>query len=163
MEHRAFIFDWPTFEKELLPALAAGLEGDRGPLEEFVAEQRGLLVDPSTAEPVNGLQLETVGVDRLGEIAMTRYYDPTADHGFGAQWDAIEGSLGEQERALLLGEPISVAGRTFSEGTVFQSNGRVRLSYKRVRELDRPELRAFGRTLRIAGVSQRGLMVRVEP
>jgi hypothetical protein len=162
MGHRAYIFDWPSFENELLPAIAAGLEGDVDSLKAFVADQRGLLVDPATAEPLGDLELEAADVDRLGQIAMTRFYDPTADHGLGRAWDELVSSLSDEELKLLLGEPVKVARRTFCEGTVFQSNGRVRISYKKLRELDRPELRSFARTLRIAGVSQRGLMVRVD-
>ena len=161
MGHHAFIFDWPTFERELLPAISAGLAGDLEPLRGFARDQRGLLVNPLNGEPITEQDLHSEDVDWLGEIAMTRYFDPTADHGLGTSWETLIQALDADQQQLLLGEPISVEGRSFSPGTVFQSNGRVRLAHRQLKELGLAELRGFVRTLRIAGVSQRGLMVRL--
>jgi hypothetical protein len=53
MEHKAYTFDWSSFEGELAPALYAALKScDLNHLVAFIAAQRHRLTDPNEGDPL---------------------------------------------------------------------------------------------------------------
>lgn len=107
MEHKAFAFDWLSFESELRPILEASLAGGTGEsLCAFIDRHQRELVDPYEGKPIQGnwrSTLESGHVQELGDFALTKFYDPTEDYGLGAAWLRIDDSLPDAIRAALLG------------------------------------------------------------
>ena len=85
MSHKAFAFDWRTFERELLPVLVHALSTDSGDgLVRFVDSNITHCTDPYEGEPLLPNWKDSLGtgdVQELGDYALTKYYDATDDCG----------------------------------------------------------------------------------
>ena len=92
MVHKAFLFDYESFERELRMALEVALEsGECTGLLCFINDNRARLKDPNEGEPLaeNWMDLiETEDAHQFGDFALTKFYDPRTDIGLGAQWEA---------------------------------------------------------------------------
>lgn len=97
MEHKAFVFDFKTFDSELRPLLEDALSsGDITSLIRFIEEHINVLTDPYEGEPL-GEQWESLieqrDVDQYGDFALTKYYNAADDIGLGSAWDQIQEAI----------------------------------------------------------------------
>jgi hypothetical protein len=82
--HKAFVFDEAAFRRDLAPILD---RHDDTALEHFISDQRARLRNPR-----NGVHIESDwrddaafdGFGRRATLALTAYYDPTANIGLGS-------------------------------------------------------------------------------
>lgn len=129
MSHKAYAFDWYAFESdELHRLLLVALDsGDPPALAQYIDAHREKIKDPYDGRPIGeGWQamLENRDVQEYGDFALTRFYDPTNDHGIGHPWLEIDAKLAEQDRAALLGFSLGPAGHEFDpgrQGSYFQT------------------------------------------
>src|SRR5437762_1246641 len=97
MEHKAFPFDYWSFDKELRPLVERSLAtGESELLRSFIALHWRTLKDPYEGRPLS-LQweeiLETRDPHQYGDHALTKYYDPTNDIGLGPLWDEVQKAI----------------------------------------------------------------------
>src|SRR6187455_1169828 len=109
-DHKAFAFDWMAFSNELLPWLSAALARvDRDTLAAFVDANVSVCRSPYDGQPLSlawrGM-LEANDVQELADFALTKYYDPTDDHGLSDGWMEIDEDLTPDVRTALLGQAI---------------------------------------------------------
>ena len=122
MQHRAFLFDYARFTAELEPMLDEALRtGHLKRLARHLDEVEAELSDPEEGEPFEGgwrTWLESGDVHELGDIALTRFYDPGDDLGLGDDWlgarDALVSRL--DTTFPVLGRFIGPADRPFDPG-----------------------------------------------
>jgi hypothetical protein len=136
MEHKAFVFDYKAFAKELKPLLEKALtNSDNKELIQFIEENREALKDPDTGEPLEEDwqdQVEDDDPHRYGDLALTRYYDPEDGIGLAYDWmdldDELQAELGN-DRAVALGDPCGPKDNHFDPGKMgsyFQSPDKVK-------------------------------------
>jgi hypothetical protein len=166
MSHKAFIFDWDAFQRELAPLLEASLgDGDSTRLIEFGERYRHSLCDPYEGDPLGGEWAGRLGVGDVHEVAdfvLTRYYDPTADGGLGEAWLGLEEHLDAEQRMAILGKPFGPARAAFDPGRMgsyFQDRETARRSLEVLQHLKGPELADFISLLERAVTSAKGLYV----
>jgi len=139
MDHRAFVFDYEAFVRELRPQLFQLVEGEPAALDEFIDSHWPLLKHPQTRVPLHQQWRDVLTNPGIkGEAALTRYYDPDGDIGLHDDWmrtlkllDHLLPSGG----SVTLGEPIEHHGRAFDprlQGTFFQSPALVRSNLARL-------------------------------
>jgi len=111
MEHKAFVFDFRSFEKELRLILERALSSnDSSELLQFIEDHRASLKDPYEGEPLEeGWRGMAEGQDaqQWGDFALTKYYEPGNDLGLGRNWEVLQSEL-----LAKLGKDQSVLGRT---------------------------------------------------
>jgi hypothetical protein len=109
--HKAFEFNWPAFSDEMLPWLSEALAADDCErLSAFVDANVSACRNPYDEEPLplNWREMLEVGdAQELADFALTKYYDPTDDHGLGDAWMELDGALPSDMRAALLGQAIA--------------------------------------------------------
>jgi hypothetical protein len=166
MSHKAFVFDWEMFGRELAPLLAASLEdGDTVRLVEFGDRHRHFLRDPYKGERLGENWPGSLGVGGIQEVAdfvLTRYYHPTEDGGLGEAWQEIDARLAAEQRLALLGQTFGSEESLFDPGKMgsyFQDCDTARKSLELLRRADRPELSGFLSLLEKAVSSAKGLYV----
>ena len=123
MEHRAYIFDYCAFDRELRAVLVHALEaGDWSDVHRFVDTHRSSLANPYDGQPLEQDWRTAVASARpevSGAVALTKYYDPVANIGLHAEWRDVFDAL-EQAAAgggsIMLGDPIVGGGRVFDPG-----------------------------------------------
>jgi hypothetical protein len=82
--HKAFVFDEAAFRRDLAPLLD---RHDDTALEHFIDDHRGRLRSPRTGAALEqGWRDDTAydGFGRRAALALTAYYDPTANIGLGS-------------------------------------------------------------------------------
>jgi len=93
MEHKAFLFDTQTFNRELNPLiLDAGLRNNPEPLRNFIDNNIGRVYSLYTEELLDANwkeELENGGVQELADFALTYYYSLDDDRGLSYFWDAL--------------------------------------------------------------------------
>lgn len=144
MSHKAFAFDWQAFQPDELPGLlTSALEtGDPSRVLAYVERNRAVLKDPYEGDPLGEGWKDQLGnrdVHEYGDYALTRFYDPAADHGLGYCWNEIDDTLPDEDRKVLLGSPLGPGHNRFDPGrygSYFQTPGQVVESLARVREFD---------------------------
>lgn len=130
MEHKAFVFDFDGFTRELEGILLEALETDDvSGLKSFINDNLESLKDPYEGEPLDSdyeSMMESKDVETFGDFALTKYYDPQEDIGLGYEWD-IADKLPEnsfQNGSPILGTPLGTAPAIFDPGKMgsyFQS------------------------------------------
>lgn len=144
MEHRAFVFDYQAFETELKEPLVEALStGSTKWLAQFIETNRKQLTDPYEGKPLSPKWhslMESGDVQEYGDFALTRYYDPQDDIGFGAAWSTVEEQLSEYlgDASLVLGHAEGPASCLFDpgrSGSYFQSPEEVARNLRTLREL----------------------------
>ncbi|WP_239342232.1 hypothetical protein [Frankia sp. CiP3] len=92
-QHRAFALDYGGFQGELAPILRRALDtGDLAPLVAFIDTHRDRLRDPDTGTPLDShwrAAESAADAHRLGDLALTAYYDPAEDIGLGDGWEEV--------------------------------------------------------------------------
>lgn len=136
MEHKAFVFDFEAFDRELRPILEAALHsGDPAGAVAFIAANLHDLLDPYEGEPLPDdweSTIEVPDVHQYGDFALTKYYDPAADIGLGAEWMDLQDRLAASPDGVespLLGFVIGPRHAPFDPGKMgsyFRSAAQVR-------------------------------------
>ena len=166
MEHKAFAFDWTSFDRDLRPILVNALQ-DAEPthLVRFVDDNLDLLSDPYEGErlqPDWKTQLQNVhDVQELGDFALTRYYDPASDAGIGGAWLDLDGSI-EKLRDKMLGQSIGPPDNLFDPGRMgayFQTPELVSELSVAVQRIEHPCFVDFRAMLQVAVANGSGLYV----
>ena len=122
MEHKAYAFDYATFERELRPILEQALtSGDCRGLVAFIEENRDELTDPYEGEPLGDDWLdlvETADAHQYGDFALTKYYDVLEDGGLGGNWSEAQDALPvtKSGHSPLLGHTLGPAQTPFDPG-----------------------------------------------
>ena len=166
-DHKAFSFNWSGFQSELAPLLSRSLSaGDSTGLVAFVEAHLTSCSNPydgEQLEPGWNQLLEVGDIQELADFALTKYYDPAADHGLSGAWAKVELDLPPPARLALLGEAFSSASDVLFDpgrmGSYFQSPSRAQESLFVLQELDRPEIGEFVGFLRRIVAESNGLYV----
>jgi hypothetical protein len=164
MDHKAFAFDWNSFERDLLPILIGSLaSGDGESIRAFIQEHRKRLLDPYEGNPLPDdwiSLLETGDVQELSDFALTLYYHPSEDQGVGPAWSQLVQQLPTEIQASLLGDPIGTTTGRFDPGRMgsyFQTPEQVQDSIRALSENGRSDLAHYRRLLEECKSSQLGL------
>jgi hypothetical protein len=139
MEHKAFLFDYESFDGELRALLEnALLSGDSTGLVSFINANLGSLKDPYEGEPLaDDWQdlIETQDAHQYGDFALTKYYDPKADTGLGADWDEVQQMIAADPlmtESPVLGSTVGPPDDPFDPGKMgayFQTKQQVQRNY----------------------------------
>jgi hypothetical protein len=174
LNHKAFVFDYHLFQRELRPMLEAALaSGAVAPLRQFMKENLPYLKDPDEGTPLEEgweQRLETRDVDQYGDIALTKYYSPDLDGGIGSAWAELDVCLAAMNLASsTLGATIGNGQGRFDPGKIgsyFQSPDDVHRNLKALREASAempaellPSLSSFITLLQNAMEKRAGLYV----
>jgi hypothetical protein len=134
MDHKAFLFDFDRFDRELRPLLESALwTGDFCAMISFIDEYRANLRDPYEGEPLGEdwrNMLEVEDAHQFGDFALTMYYDPRENIGLGGKWERIQDLVaGDGPGSSILGSPMGPSKAPFDPGKMgsyFQSANQVR-------------------------------------
>lgn len=150
MDHKAYAFNWPRFEKELSAILFRALQTER-PDDEligFIDTNLGELSNPYEGGPLDELwrrDLIHSDAHELGDIALTRYYDVWNVKGV-PNWMDLSETLPKEAQLALLGEPFGNEGFYFDPGKMgsyFQTPAQTMASLAILRQLNHAELNGF--------------------
>lgn len=123
MEHKAFLFDYDSFDRELRAILEDGLRtGDHHVLVSFINSNLRNLCDPYEGEPLGTdweAMIETLDSHQYGDFALTKYYKPTDDIGLGAAWENLQELISNDPlltESPILGSTIGPKDAPFDPG-----------------------------------------------
>lgn len=151
-EHKAFVFDYSNFEKELMDVLTNSLESsDVDDLRKFIEQNLSSLKDPYEGELLGSdwqSLVEVHDAHQYGDFAITKFYDPASDLGVGYRWEELSDLICRElhsEESVLLGKVIGPESNPFDPGKLgsyFQSSQEVAASIDKLKTLilGRPEL-----------------------
>jgi hypothetical protein len=112
MEHKAFEFDWDSFDKELLSILIPSLQiEDCEPIISFIKSNQHLISDPYEGSKLDvgwEEKLSSLPILDIADHALTKYYSVNKDIGLGDSWLAINEYLSQREIDALLGSSFKV-------------------------------------------------------
>lgn len=160
MDHKAFAFDHRGFAEGLRGQLLEAMRtGDCEPLRALIDREPSAYQHPDEPGPLDPEWESIIGtndVHALGDVALTKYYEPMDDIGVDGDWMALDDILVRfGMRALLLGEPLGSreAGGYFDPGKMgsyFQTEADVRSNLRRLDEARRqhPDLVEKTRSVR---------------
>jgi hypothetical protein len=144
------VFDCDGYERELRPILDESLRGGSlEPLRAFIQRHREALKNPHDGQPLAEdweSRLGSRDAHQYGDLAMTRFYEPSSNVGLGEEWDATEDVLtGVGVRgAILLGKLIGPRENLFDprefQVCYLQSARMVQENSRRLEELLRRRL-----------------------
>ena len=150
MEHNAFVFDYDSFDAELVPLLKNVLyTHDVEPLTHFIDTNLAHLSLPLDGNPLDISWrdgLTEYSVNSCGALALTHYYSPLDNVGLLFEWDDLWDFLDEYGLSeIMLGTPLSrrlVGFYPMGEYSYVQSPEEVTENLKRLEELykDNPEI-----------------------
>ena len=131
IEHKAFIFDYDTFAKELAEILENAIANDEcHQLIAFIENNLPYLKHPDEGEPLNYCWkkvIEIGDVNEYGDFAITKYYNPDDDIGLGYNWMQLDDLLLQElniDTSPLLGRILGSSENYFDpgkQGSYFQS------------------------------------------
>ena len=109
--HRAFAFNWESFDTSLRPMLEYALtNSSRDILVDFVDRNRDRLVDPYDGLPLPPswqLLMENPNdIHTIGDFCLTRFYDPKRDHGISERFETVSALLSDNEVRCLCGHVL---------------------------------------------------------
>lgn len=173
MEHKAFIFDHQSFEKELRETLEEALaNGNCENLVAFIHENKESLSDPYEGDPLEDdweSMIEVEDAHQYGDFALTRYYSPQDDIGLSSSWNVVQEivtGIGNVATSPILGSTIGSESDPFDPGkagSYLQSAEEVRESLAVLRALaethQSEELSEAVALLQAASESGKGLYV----
>ncbi len=167
MAHKAFRFDWLGFQRELAPLMYEALSsGSPEKLLRFVDANLTSCSSPYDGDRLDSRwrqKMETADLQEVANFALTRYYDPDADHGLSDAWIDEDASLPPAAREALLGTAFGPSADALFDpgrmGSYFQSPEQVRASLAALEGLERPRLVAFGELLKAAVADAKGIYV----
>ena len=143
MEHKAFIFDYDRFERELLLVLRDALATNEcSALISFIRQNIDSLTDPFEGEPLadnwEGM-IETEDAHQYGDFALTKYYDPSDDIGLGSVWQTVQEYVpADRSISPILGCIVGSSEGPFDPGKMgsyFQNNEQVAESLEFLQQL----------------------------
>jgi hypothetical protein len=143
MDHKAYPLDHDAFQRELAPLLSHAVQtGEIDELRTFVERNLAVLKDPDEGGPLGPDWLSLVqpplpnrpdlAVQRWGDLALTKFYDPADESGLSIEWLEAEERLKEvglEPVPIVLGHPLGGGDRYFDpglQGAYFQSPDDVR-------------------------------------
>ena len=144
MEHKAFVFDFVSFENELRSLLERALEtGSVVELSRFIETNREALTDPNEGEPLDEQWKELIEVadpHQYGDFALTKYYRSRDDIGLSYAWESVREKLLERlgNDAPLLGITVGPVDNAFDPGKMgsyFQSASQVAANLDALRQM----------------------------
>lgn len=116
MEHKAYIFDYIQFKKELAPILVKALaSNDVKLLREFILKNKQEIKTPWDGDPIeNNWEKEYCvnDVHHYGDFALTKYYDPSNDQELMDVWQDLDDEFYD----YFLGCPLGPEGNYFDLG-----------------------------------------------
>lgn len=131
MEHKAFLFDYIRFERELQPILVHALSSaECSGLVHFINKNVRELRDPYDGDPLDAnweSLIEIPDAHQYGDFALTKFYDPREDIGLGGDWEDIQQQIAEISNLTscpILGDTIGPKVTPFDPGKMgayFQS------------------------------------------
>jgi hypothetical protein len=150
MDHKAYRFNWPSFDLDLRGILTQAL-ADNNPaaLEAYINEHLAELKDPNHWGSLSGdwrNGLENRDVHEYGDYALTRFYDPSDCRGIGYGWSTLSEELPQQAAMAMLGIPIGPPKKLFDPGrygSYFQTPELVRKSLSALEPYTRPDLTTY--------------------
>jgi hypothetical protein len=171
--HKAFLFDFEAFDRELRPTLERALaDGGCAELVVFIRDHVPSLRDPYEGEPLGAAweaMIETPDAHQFGDFALTKYYTPRDDIGLGYDWEDVQASLGPpspHHMSPILGRTLGPPEQPFDPGKLgsyFQSATDVERHHAWVlAHADKPPSGPLGRAARMLGAAvaaRRGLFV----
>lgn len=135
MEHKAYLFNFQAFDIELKSTLEKALVSNNCEfLVRFISENLRDLTDPYEGEPLDDKWMSLIeqpDAHQLGDFALTKFYDPSADIGLGAGWEEIQETItgdSEQIESPILGSILGLRENPFDPGKMgsyFQSADQV--------------------------------------
>ncbi len=167
MEHRAYEFDWATFDTDLRPILADALgSNDTSQLLSYIDTNISELTDPYEGLPLTSdwqSQVEHIDeVHTLGDFALTRFYNPVDDFGVGDAWTEISDALNESCQVAMLGQTVGPTDNPFDPGRMgsyFQSPNTVVQSIVELAAVNDPKLADYLSLLNACRSKNRGVYV----
>ncbi len=166
MCHKAYALDYEAFAAELAPVLYRALEtGHHDELAALIDANQSRLTLPWDGDPIPAdwrSVLEQGHDHELGDLALTKYYDPAEDHGVQEHWLSIDEALPEMLRASLLGAPFGPKGNLFDPGRMgsyFQSAAMAAQSRQLLLGRTEPETEPFRDLLEHVVQSNQGVYV----
>ena len=145
MEHKAFLFDYGGFDRELRSILEEALRSGRTDrLIDFIEANRKSLKDPYEGAPLAANwqeQIETKDPHQFGDFALTKYYDPSTDIGLGPKWDEAQRAIPfdpQRRESPVLGMTVGPSNSPFDPGKMgayFQSEQQARRNAEYVSRL----------------------------
>jgi hypothetical protein len=144
MEHKAFVFDYQSFIKELAKILDEALKtGENEALVGFIEENAALLKDPYEGKPLDASWRELIeieDVNQYGDFALTKFYNPQEDIGLGYDWVALQELLEIEglKQDIVLGEVFGSEENCFDpgkQGAYFQSSEQVSRNLQVIKNL----------------------------
>ena len=133
MEHKAFDFDWNSFEAELLPILLPALKAeDSAKILSFIESNLNYISDPYEGERLADKwrdELVSLPIQDIADYALTKYYSVIDGFGLGDSWIQISDELHQYEVDALLGNSFEVFDPG-CYGSYFQSLAHLKKSIK---------------------------------
>jgi len=175
MNHNAFVFDYASFEAELRPLLLETLATNEVlRLAAWIEANRFSLVDPYEGKKLGPnweKELSKPDVHQYGDIALTKYHDPTDSIGLDDNWQDAGKTLkahGLREE-IILGTPVGMKDRLLDPGgmgsyfqsqeTVIANQRNLEVALQNSVATDRGNLDAALLMLRTASASNTGLYI----
>jgi hypothetical protein len=166
-DHKAFSIDWRGFQSDLAPILYQALStGDARGLVTFVDSNLVNCADPYEGDALEVTwrnTLESGGVQEVADFALTKFYDPGANHGLSNSWLDLEQGLPPGARGALLGTAFGPSDEALFDpglmGSYFQTPEEVRESLALLEPLPDIELAEFVSLLRAIVDEGQGLYV----
>jgi hypothetical protein len=145
MEHKAYLFDFDGFSRELQPKLQRALEThDPAALVDFIRHNIKSLKDPYEGQPLADdweSMIETKDEHQFGDFALTKFYDPTEDIGLELLWYDVQNLLADDPAVVvspILGTTVGPVDNLLDPGKMgayFQSRWQVSQSKNQVAAL----------------------------
>ncbi|MBV6621412.1 MAG: hypothetical protein KI793_00395 [Rivularia sp. (in: Bacteria)] len=153
MEHKAFIFDYDTFVKELADILIDAIEtNENHQLIAFIENNLPYLKNSEEGESLDTSWKELIEVgdaSEYGDFAITKYYNPADDIGLGYDWMQLDDLLLQElnvDVSPLLGTVFGSSENYFNpgkQGSYFQSLGRVKENFELLNSLSKDKLQSL--------------------
>ena len=166
LEHKAYVFDWAGFDRELGLILYSALEsGECDELAAFISEQRAYLTDPDEGDNLPedwATLILTRDAHQLGDLALTKFYRPSEVDGLRYDWATLDEGATPEVAAAMLGAPFGPKANRFDPGkygSYFQTPTQVRRSLDTLSAIDRAELERYRSILRSAMKAGKGVYV----
>lgn len=170
MLHKAYAFDWHGFQQGLMAILQHALASDDvAGLLAFIEANHAALKDPYQGDPLTNAwwneNVDPRDVHQVGEVALTRYFDPAEACGLHTRWMQLHDTLPNEAAAALLGRVVGPEGNPFDpgkQGAYFQPPEQVVESLRILRATlmpDSAEFRAYRALLETCVDTRQGLYV----
>ncbi|UBF30181.1 hypothetical protein K9N68_39270 (plasmid) [Kovacikia minuta CCNUW1] len=153
MIHKAYVFAYDEFTKELSEILEASLTTNNcEDLIGFIKRNITLLKNPNDWIPLTDAweaSVEPKDAHQYGNVALTKFYNPLEDIGLEYSWMDVDDLLQEElfwRKSIILGHPVGSKNNYFDPGKLgsyFQSPERVLENLDVLKDLlqTKPDLR----------------------